>query len=487
MDHVAPSSHQTSGHPPRWTALALLLTLVLPADAQTPLPDPSSLARQVGHAVCTVTAENAWGLPVAVANGFAIGDGRFVVTDLGAVAQPGVTQVMVRFGGSRPVKADAFGFADVALGMVALRVEDGARGLPLAGALPPLDGQTPVAIVGWEWGKEVRAAVGRLWAGPAAADVAGRARVSPPPGAGAFLRMAGGSIEAASGAPVVNARGTVLAVHLRIAAAGIHVPLAMPACSLRQSLMASEPTLRPLSALPKPRWPVDVLRVSGQPPKPAGFPGARTRINEAMICSRCRGQGKIRLEVVGGLTEEAVVCPRCHGEGVALESGVYDLLGTWALEGARAVWAPGAVGRAQTAARAAGREMLGSLAKAGRHFRAAYATEAGRDVNCLGHPAPRGLVVYAEVRETVTGPDGRYVILDPVETNYMVAVRLADLMGCDGRGPVGMGRPPPNRAWLILAGAVVSEFHGGSYRGVCVLPLEWTGCPTPGPVPRGLR
>ena len=31
------------------------------------------------------------------------------------------------------------------------------------------------------------------------------------------------------------------------------------------------------------------------------------------------------------------------------------------------------------------------------------------------------------------------------------------------------------------------EFEEHKKSGVCVLPLEWTGCPTPGPVPAGRR
>jgi len=474
----------------------ILLGLLLPASAASGVaapadwPDPGALRAKGSLAVCTVTAENAWGVPVSVASGFLLGDGRFVVTDLGSVARPGVCRATIRFEGGRMMTAEQFGLADVGLGLVALRVagRGGSQGgLALAGRLPTLDGQTPVAIVGWQWGKNLEVASGRLWSGPSAEAVASRARIRPPMGVAYFLRMAGGRIEAASGAPLVRADGTVLAVHLAVATSGIQVPLAMPASSLRRSLLSAEPKLRPLSALPTPVWPVEVLRLPGRPPMPAGFQNARRRISQNLVCSRCGGRGKVRLEVLGELSEETVVCPRCRGEGIALESGVFDLLGTWALEGTRAVWAPGDAGGIRIAARAAGRDMVGHLAKAGRHFRARFAEEAARNVNRLGRTVPRGLVVYGEVREIIGGPDGRYVILDPLGTAHVVAVRLDDLMGQDGRGPGGVGRPPPERAWMLLAGAVVSKFDNGRYRGVCVLPLEWTGCPTPGPVPAGRR
>jgi hypothetical protein len=163
------------------------------------------------------------------------------------------------------------------------------------------------------------------------------------------------------------------------------------------------------------------------------------------------------------------------------------MLSTWAMEGTRAVWAPGDVDGIRGIARSAGREMLGQLAKAGRHFRAAYAEEAGDVVRRLGRAAPRGLVVYGEVREIIAGPDGKYLILDPVQSDYMVAVRLDDLMGRDGRGPGGAGRPPHERAWMLLSGTILSGFNSGRYQGVCVLPFEWTGCPVPGPLPGGRR
>ncbi|MFO8012604.1 MAG: hypothetical protein R6X20_04770, partial [Phycisphaerae bacterium] len=415
--------------------------------------------------------------------------GRFVVTDLAAVARPGVARVLIRFERGRAIVVREFGLADVGLGLVALRVpgRGGPRGLPLAGRLPTLDGGTTVSIVGWEWGKDLAVASGRLWSGPSAEAVASRARVRPPRGPAYFLRMAGGRIDAASGAPLVRSDGTVLAVHLAVASSGIQVPLAMPAASLRQSLLSAQPQLRPLSELPEPVWPMEVLRLVGRPPKPAGFQAARGRISRNLVCSRCEGRGKVRMEVRGELSEETVVCPRCRGEGIALESGVFDLLATWALEGTRAVWAPGNVEGIRLGARAAGRDMLGHLAKAGRHFRAAFAQEAGHAVSRLGRSAPHGLVVYGEVREIISGPDGKYVILDPLETDAMVASRLADLMGRDGRGPSGPGRRPRERAWMLLAGAVVSSFQGGRHQGVCVLPFEWTGCPVPGPLPRGRR
>jgi len=477
-----------------WVLAAVGLALVVSAMARAERPDAGTLRRTVGPSVCTVTVENAWGVPVAIANGFLLGEGRFVVSDLGAVAQPGVGTVTVRFEGGQPYLVRRFGLANVSLGLVAIEVlanHSGRMGLPLAGTLPDLDGGTPVGMVGWQYAKTLGVATGRLWAGPSADDVAARARIQPPMGLDRFLRIAGEDLPAAGGAPVVDANGTVLGVHLSVAVAGLQVPLVVPACSLRRSLLAAEPKLATLSELPKPAWPVEALRLAGEPPKPAGFSGARQRIGEAMVCSQCRGRGWIRAEIDGGTVrthDEKVECPRCHGVGIALESGVYELLATWAEEGTRAVWAPGPPGAIQAAARGAGRDMLRFLATIDRRFRAALAERAGRDLNQMGQPAPRGIVVYAEVRETIAGPDGEYVILDPVDTDVMVAVRLQDLLGKDGRGPSGLGCRPPNRAWVVLAGTILSRLRVPDRVAVYVLPFEWTGCPTPGPVhPRPKR
>jgi len=423
---------------------------------------------------------------VGLATGFLIGDGRFVVTDLGAVAQPGVERAVVRFSGGLVLRSERFAAADPGLGLVALRLEGSGprRGLPLADRLPAPDGSQRVALVGWPWGERPAVAIGRLWEGPRPADLAARARVRVPAGCGWVFRMAGGSLEAASGAPLVEESGTVVAVHLAIRAPGLEATLAMPAMALRRRLLAGEPRLRPLAELPRPAWPVEVLRLPGAPPKPAGFAGARTRITEAMVCTRCRGRGKVRMEVDGSLTEDTVPCPRCGGEGAALESGVYELLAAWALEGTRAVWAPGGATGVRAAARAAGGELLARLARAGPRFRAAHAEKTALDINRLGLPVPRGLVVYGEVRERLFGPDGPYLILAPVETNYLVAVREADLVPHGGRGPLaGAARAPTRRQWVIMTGAVLSEFSAPGRRGVAVLPFAWRGCPTPGPVP----
>jgi len=183
----------------------------MPARAPAAVPvrlDPAEVRRTIEPALCLVTAENAWGAPVAVATGFLLGEGRFAVTDLGAVAQPGVARVTLTFAGGSTSVATEFGMADPALGLVALHVPRGrstSPGLPLAPRLPALDGLGAVAAAGWRWGTEIEVVTGRVWRGPAIRDVAVRTRIETPVGVDAFLRMDGGRIDGASGSPVVGA------------------------------------------------------------------------------------------------------------------------------------------------------------------------------------------------------------------------------------------------------------------------------------------
>jgi hypothetical protein len=459
-----------------------------PAPVATKL-DPVEMRNRIEHAICLVTVENSWGVPVAVATGFLLGEGRFAVTDLGAVARPGVAQVTLTLADGSVTTATQFGMADAALGLVALQVQrrqGRGPGLPLAPRLPPLDGIGAVAAAGWRWGTEVDVVTGRVWRGPTIGEVAARSRIETPVGVDAFLRMDGGRIDGASGAPVVDAEGTVLAVMLDVAAPDISVALAMPASSLRRSLIESEPALKPLSQLPEPLWPVHVLRLPGQPPKPAPFLKMRGVIKASAVCTRCKGRGRLYLEDARGpaarVRKDEVICPTCRGEGIALESGLFDMMTSWSEQGTRAVWAPGPPDRMLGTARGAGAEMVKWLGIAGRYFREAISQASLSQLVAVRSGAPRGVVLFAQVRGRESGSDGEYVILDPQDGNAPVAVLSDDLMGRDGKGPVGAGREPAEKSWIVLVGTALARFNGSRMAGVYVLPFEWAPAPPPMPL-----
>jgi len=436
--------------------------------------DLQFLRGSAGPAVCRITVENAWGIPQAVVSGFLLGEGRFVVTDLGAVARSGAARTSLLFSDGAEAAATEFGLADPALGLAALRVDAGEplrRGLSLAPSLPPLDGVAPVGVIGWQWGKQLEAATGRVRRGPDIRAVASRSNVETPEGIDAFLRIEGARLSAVSGSPVVDAAGTVLAVRLDVAAPGLVLTLAMPAVSLRQSLLSAEPKLKPLSDLPQPLWPVDILRLPGVPPTPAEFLRATQTVKMAIACERCKGTGKIR---TGGLlNRREVPCPACQGTGIVIHADDFDGLASWAEEGARAVWSAGQDGRSRAAVRTMGAEVLKSLAVVGRNFRLLFGSK-GADLVKFPPSMPHGIVLYCRVSESVDGPDGRYLFLESVNTRTLAAVRADDLVGHDDLGPTAGRGEPKVGAWFALAGAVLSRFDTGERRGVFVLPFEWT-------------
>ncbi len=71
--------------------------------------DLQFLRGSAGPAVCRITVENAWGIPQAVVSGFLLGEGRFVVTDLGTVARPGAARARLLFSDGAEAEATEFG------------------------------------------------------------------------------------------------------------------------------------------------------------------------------------------------------------------------------------------------------------------------------------------------------------------------------------------------------------------------------------------
>jgi hypothetical protein len=436
--------------------------------------DLQGLRESAGPAVCRITVENTWGIPQAVVSGFLLGEGRFVVTDLGAVAHPGVDRARLLFSDGTEAEATQFGLADPALGLAALRVdakEPARRGLSLAPSLPPLDGVAPVGVIGWPWGKQLEAATGRVRQGPAIREVASRSNLQTPEGIDAFLRIEGARLSAVSGSPVVDRSGTVLAVRLDVAAPGLVLTLAMPAVSLRQSLLSSEPKLKPLSDLPRPLWPVDILRLPGAPPAPAEFLRTTQTVKTAIACGRCKGTGKVKTG--WDLFDRSDVrCEACQGTGIVIHAEDFDTLTPWAEEGARAVWSAGQDGRSRAAFRTMGAEVLKSLAVVGRNFQSLFGSK-GADLVKFPPAMPHGIVLYCRVAESVDGPDGRYLVLESANTPTLAAVRVDDLVGHDDMGPTAGRSEPGVGTWFALAGAVLSRFDTGQDSGVFVLPFEW--------------
>ena len=436
--------------------------------------DTEAVRQAVGPAVCTVTVENAWGVPQSVATGWLLGDGRFVVTDLGALKVRGAARATLRFDGGLEASADTFGMADPALGLAALKV-DGAlssrKGLGLASELPAVGASVAVTLAGYNWGERLDVTTGRLLPGPQIRTVASRSGVMPPEGVDRFLRIEGERIHAASGSPLTDADNRVLAVRLDVQAKGMTAVLAMPATTLRASLLSAKPELKPLGDLPEPCWPVHILRLPGEPVGLETFVKASNTISRAMVCDRCGGEGTI--EGGGWIFGRDFRCPQCMGTGIHLTPEVMEMLAEWARQGTRVAWAPGMDSRTRSGVRKIGVEMLARLAPVGRHLRRAIGLLGRLNVTRPNPRDPQGIILYARVADQVTGPDGEYLVLDAFNTRTPVAVRVEDLLGHDGLGPLPGRRVPGKGTWFALAATVVSGFDTGEVQGVYALPFEW--------------
>jgi len=456
-------------------AVAACLVLAS-AVAQAPAadkPDPETVRKEIAPSVCTVTVENAWGVVQSISTGWLLGNGGFVVADLGSVKARGAARAVLTFPDGTKASADQFAMADPALGLVALKVDAAAsrKGLPLASDLPSLGTATLVAMTGHAWGEQLDVSECRLLPGPKIQSVASRSGVTTPEGVDSFLRIEGDRIRAASGAPVTDADGQMLAVHLDVAARGMTSVLAMPATTLRTALLSSKPELKPLAELPEPFWPVRVLRLPGEPTSLETFAKASQTITRALVCDRCGGKGKI--DPGAWIFDRDYRCPACMGTGLRLTSENMEMLAEWALQGTRVAWGPGVDSRTRSSVRKIGVEMLARLATVGRHLRRALGLLGKLGTVTMKDGEPTGVILYAEVEKEIEGPDGTYLLLDSFNARTPVAVRAEDLVGAGGLGPLPGRQVPKKGTWFALAATAVSHFRTGEVQGVYVLPFEW--------------
>jgi hypothetical protein len=469
-------------------ALAAVALVVPPAVAAT--IDVAGVKTATGPAVCRVTAENSWGVPLAMASGFLLGDGRFAVTDLGVVARPGVDRVSLHFQDGVTVAVREFGMADPGLGLVLLRLPADApkrQGLALAQGLPSLDGSAPVVVAGWQWGRQFEVVVGRLCKGPLIKEVAALTRVDTPFGVESFLRVDGGRLDGASGSPVLDADGTVLAVNLDVPIRTAIATLAMPATSLRTALMTAAPQLKPLSELPKPLWPARSLRTQGGPVTPQAFLGLISQFKTALTCQKCGGKGRVTAPYGGvggggygygyGYGDYTVICPTCGGETVVFNEAALKLLGTVAEQGTSTVWAPVVDERVRAKVRAGAQDTLVTLAGYGYRFQRELARVVGLALEKSSLTFPAGIAFKARVLKAQDAPDGRYVFLAQ-DSSVTFVVRVEDLVPPGGKG-VSARTAPPEGSWVFVAGTILGRCKADGRQGLFVLPMEWMPASAP--------
>jgi len=505
-----------------WALAACVLGGAAAAWAAEPSLDLVALRKIAGASVCLVTAQNGYGLTMARASGFAFGEGKFILTDLGALAQTGVARASIQFPDGTMASSTQFGMADPVLGLTVIRLDEGSPqvpGLNLAVDPPSLDDATPVCRMGWRWGKELAVSVGHLIKGPDLADLAAKLNVTLPADPPVLLSMEGLHPEGADGGPVVNKDGVVVGVAVEMAGANGTTGLIVPALAIRKALATATPKLSPLKDLPKPLWPGPVYLVAGEPVKPGQFSATVGSIRSRAKCSQCNGKGQVTVEKVvgtervGGLEHKIVrqvneTCPKCQGEGVFFppNNTLYPTFTNLGEQGLRLIAFPDTDDKAVDAAQRNGRAVLQGLGEVGNRFRDAF-TRAVRDDLDRGKQFPRGVIVFAQVRDTLEGTDGKYVVLAPYQSTTMLVMRteapvsaesrVLSAKPSEGAPKASDPKPPFPRApgrpnlsygrWIILAGLVESPVDIESHPYLYIRPFDWAPGPNLGPAPRPTR
>ncbi|MGB2938354.1 MAG: trypsin-like peptidase domain-containing protein [Phycisphaerae bacterium] len=457
----------------------------------------AALREKAGPCTCLVTAQNALGLPLGCATGFLIGKGRFVATDLATLAQPGVVRAVLRFDDGVEEVAWEFGLADPVLGVAVIRREENAlerSGLHLSPQpVNPEEGR-PVAAVGWQWGDRMQVGRGQLRDGLSARELAEVSGTAAPTRDVKFLGFNSPVLEGTAGAPVVDGAGDVVGMLLAVKALPQDVAVVVPAAALREALLSAKPELKCFPDLPEPLWPVQVQQVAGKPIHP-GLVGRSVRACKTRLrCPRCNGSGQVsekrfsHWERVGGMSRAVykmvpVTCPTCQGETAVWKDAHYASLATIGEQGTQLVYGPGVEAQTRAAVRGQVAEFLGGLSKVGERFRRQFDAAGAAAVAKAKDELPAGLVLYAQVRETVDGPDGRYTLLAPHWSSVLFVVRHETF------GPTSdeIVHVPDATwrygKWLVLAGRAEKKLALPGRELIYFRPAAWASGPHLGDAP----
>ncbi|HUU92607.1 MAG TPA: S1C family serine protease [Phycisphaerae bacterium] len=462
--------------------------------AGEPAPfNETAVQAKLAPSLCRVTVQNAWGVPLGLANGFILGNGRFVVTELGVLACPGAVQAVIRFQDGSQVATEQFGMADPVSGLAALYLKPGAssrEGLALVRELPPLAAVPTVATMDSQGGSQPVLITGRLVAGPRMNELAARTGVSVLKADWTFLRITRRGTVGASGMPVLDADGAVLGVRIDVVGRSATAPLVVPATALWDALFTSKPELKPLTALPTAAWPVPSVRLEGEPPTAPQFSRLVLDLQESLVCQICDGRGTVKDTSTTGSEDSVsmygyyaprVTCKACGGDGVACVKEAYARLKAMAEACTCVAWAPCLGARAKKALLTQGVQRLKELAATGTRFHRDWAAAVTADLRAADD-FPRGIVARAGVGETIDGPDGRYTVLEIAGFRESVIFRAGAVADLSAPGPVGIPAEPKEGTWIVVGGVAQKRLVSGkggpaSLRGrgrpVYVLPFGW--------------
>jgi hypothetical protein len=226
----------------------------------------------------------------------------------------------------------------------------------------------------------------------------------------------------------------------------------------------------------------------GKPSTAQDFAQTVRTIKVRSVCSKCKGNGTVTVRKLigsrntGGLRrntykDEVQTCDKCKGEGIMFPDGLYAQFIRMAEAGTWLASAGGVEPKVRDAVFSSGLDVLRAIAKVGKSYRDDLTQEINADLSKGGTGGPHGMVVYAQVRDEVDGPDGKYVLLSPQGAGTTFAAK-ADHMAAvaEVRGTrLDEGR------WVILAGLAMGPVSLGSRQATYVQPFAWADGPSFGP------
>jgi len=454
--------------------------------------DPAALRESAGPRVCLVIAENGLGVPVGYASGFLIGEGKFAVTDLATLRLPGVVRATLRFPDGKTVTAGQFAMADPGIGLAAIRLDKDlpeVAGFALSKDPAPQAGVRAI-VVGWRWAQDLDLTIGMAASGLSSAKLAADLKIDPPKTDVTFLSFGAEHPDAATGAAVLDRDGNVMGAFIHVA--GTDRTVVVPAGLLRDAMLSSDRQLRPLTALPNPVWPIAVQPMPGKPLSAADSAQTVRNIRSSSRCSTCSGKGTVIVRKLVGTknvgplvypiySSEAETCPKCKGEGVIFSDALYPMYMKMAEGGAWAILGGDVDPKARDAVFTNGQEVLKALAKAGNAYRAEFSRQVKADLAKAGATYPRGIVLYAQVRDFINGPDGQYTMLVPHMGPGILAVK-SDRFPATSEG---QAKGPSPGDWVVLAGVMAGLVTLGDQKATVVHPFTWVRGPHLGGGPAG--
>ena len=455
--------------------------------------DGNAVREKVGPRVCLVRVDGALGLPVSYASGFLLGQGKFIVTDLASVAQPGVTQVTAIFGDGTEGQAKMFGMADPALGLIAINVDlpkSKGAGLTLSKTAVTDEGIS-AAVVGWKWGEALHLTGGILKGSVPAADVAEKVALESPVPKVEFLNFLCPRLDIATGAAVVDAEGDVVGVMVRLM--GAAKPLVVPAPLVRQALLAGGTDLKPLAALPNALWPVSLQVTPGEPPTPTNFAAAARLVKRNSLCSKCGGSGKVKIKYIAGYakglggTRRPIIryrietCKTCNGDGVLCGPGLYEQFMRMAEGATHLIAAPDTPKNVSDAAFKNGMALLEALGKVPPRYRNALVSQMRADLGGGEGQFPRGGVLYAQVQESVTIRGDRFTVLVPHAPAKPLMVNSEMLTSAYGADDSPDAPKPNSGSWVVVGGVLQGTADVQGRQPVLMRLFGWAFGPALGP------